>query len=406
MKATAGTKRKAAEMNGDSAQESEQPAKEDTISFSISYNDPGATDERLKLLIDLKNIISQQLPKMPKEYITRLVMDRNHRSLCLIKTSGTTGQRTTIGGIVIRPFHTQKFAEIVFLAVTGKEQVKGYGRRMMNNLKEHVKREGIEYFLTYADNYAIGFFKKQGFSKEISMPKSRWIGFIKDYDGGTLMECRINHKVSYLNIPAVIAAQRNRVYQKISTISKTHAIFPGLTCFKEGKEYIEIKDIKGVLEAGWKPSAEQASGIAPPPKGPSEHQRLLARFYAILKGMKSLRDSWPFHTQVDGKVVKEYYKIITHPMDFGTMMKKINKGEYKTLDDFHGDSMLVFNNCRLFNQPDTTYYRCADLTQAKYVELLKIHFADQYERLVGDIPKEKESAEPVKEEKGADATQA
>jgi hypothetical protein len=34
-------------------------------------------------------------------------------------------------------------------------------------------RAEIEYFLTYADNYAIGYFQRQGFSKSISMPKER-----------------------------------------------------------------------------------------------------------------------------------------------------------------------------------------------------------------------------------------
>lgn len=33
----------------------------------------------------------------------------------------------------------------------------------------------IEYFLTYADNYAIGYFQRQGFSKSISMPKERCV---------------------------------------------------------------------------------------------------------------------------------------------------------------------------------------------------------------------------------------
>lgn len=55
----------------------------------------------------------------------------------------------------------QKFAEIAFLAVTSSEQVKGYGTRLMSHLKEHVKTAGIRYFLTYADNFAIGYFKKQ-----------------------------------------------------------------------------------------------------------------------------------------------------------------------------------------------------------------------------------------------------
>ena len=36
----------------------------------------------------------------------------------------------------------------------------------------------------YADNYAIGYFKKQGFTKQVTMDRSRWVGYIKDYDGG------------------------------------------------------------------------------------------------------------------------------------------------------------------------------------------------------------------------------
>merc|ERR1712224_857517 len=104
-----------------------------------------------------------------------------------------------IGGICFRPFEPQGFAEIVFCAVTSSEQVKGYGTRIMNHLKEHVKKKGLEYFLTYADNYAIGYFRKQGFTKQVTMPRERWKGYIKDYDGGTLMECKINMKVDYLN---------------------------------------------------------------------------------------------------------------------------------------------------------------------------------------------------------------
>ena len=41
----------------------------------------------------------------------------------------------------------------------------------MNKLKDHCKKDGYKYFLTYADNNAIGYFKKQGFHKNIKMPK-------------------------------------------------------------------------------------------------------------------------------------------------------------------------------------------------------------------------------------------
>ncbi len=39
----------------------------------------------MKLLTDLKNIIAKQLPKMPKEYIVRLVFDKHHESMIIIK---------------------------------------------------------------------------------------------------------------------------------------------------------------------------------------------------------------------------------------------------------------------------------------------------------------------------------
>ncbi len=39
----------------------------------------------MRLLIDLKNIFARQLPKMPKEYIVKLVFDRNHESMVILK---------------------------------------------------------------------------------------------------------------------------------------------------------------------------------------------------------------------------------------------------------------------------------------------------------------------------------
>lgn len=52
--------------------------------------------------MSLKNIFSKQLPNMPKEYITRLVFDRRHRSVAVVKQGGQV-----VGGITYRPFHAQ-----------------------------------------------------------------------------------------------------------------------------------------------------------------------------------------------------------------------------------------------------------------------------------------------------------
>ena len=54
----------------------------------------------------LKNIFSKQLPKMPKEYIVRLVFDRRHYSMAILY------QNKVIGGICYRPYYEQRFAEI------------------------------------------------------------------------------------------------------------------------------------------------------------------------------------------------------------------------------------------------------------------------------------------------------
>jgi len=48
--------------------------KNGTIKFQVVTND--GKPEHMIWLIGVKNIYSQQLPNMPKEYIVRLVLDR------------------------------------------------------------------------------------------------------------------------------------------------------------------------------------------------------------------------------------------------------------------------------------------------------------------------------------------
>jgi histone acetyltransferase len=66
-----------------------------------------------------------------------------------------------IGGICYRTFQDQGFIEIVFLAIIADEQGKGYGTRVMDYLKRQMQEDKILYGLTYADNFATGYFKKQ-----------------------------------------------------------------------------------------------------------------------------------------------------------------------------------------------------------------------------------------------------
>ncbi|CAD2101302.1 histone acetyltransferase GCN5, putative [Plasmodium vinckei] len=331
------------------------------ITFECITND--REPDHLIKLITLKNIFSRQLPKMPREYIVRLVFDRNHYTFCLLK------KNTVIGGVCFRPYFEQKFAEIAFLAVTSTEQVKGYGTRLMNHLKEHVKKFGIEYFLTYADNFAIGYFRKQGFSQKISMPKERWFGYIKDYDGGTLMECYIFPNINYLRLSEMLYEQKKTVKKAIHFI-KPQIIFKGLNYFTENKGgNLHPSNIPGLLEIGWKKEYKDMTAK----KTHHKEIQLKDQIINVLDYLEKQQSAWPFLKPVSLSEAPDYYDIIKEPTDILTMRRKARHGEYKTKEDFGIELKRMFDNCRLYNAPTTIYFKYANELQAliwpKYEEI-------------------------------------
>lgn len=53
------------------------------VKFRVIENDQSS--ESMQLLTGLKNIFQRQLPKMPKEYISRLAYDRNHVAMAVVR---------------------------------------------------------------------------------------------------------------------------------------------------------------------------------------------------------------------------------------------------------------------------------------------------------------------------------
>ena len=47
------------------------------------------------------------------------------------------------------------------------------------------------------------------------MPETRWKGYIKDYSGSTMMQCKIYRGLDYFNISSTIKNQRDFVINKI-----------------------------------------------------------------------------------------------------------------------------------------------------------------------------------------------
>lgn len=327
--------------------------REGEIEFRVVNNDD--SNEHLIILMGLKNIFQKQLPKMPREYIARLVFDKSHVSIAVIRKP-----LTVVGGITFRPFENREFAEIVFCAISSTEQVRGYGAHLMNHLKDYVQSTSkVKHFLTYADNYAIGYFKKQGFTKEISLDRSVWMGYIKDYEGGTIMQCTMIPKMRYLDSNKILLVQKAAIARKIRQISRSHIVRPGLTAFKnqppDSKIFetgIDPMTIPGLKEASWTPEMDE---LARRPKR-SPHFTVMQQ---LLCDMQNHPSSWPFAQPVSRDDVADYYEVIKEPMDLSTMEQRLEADAYSSVEQFLYDARLIFNNCRSYNNETTTYYKNA-----------------------------------------------
>ncbi|KAM4802720.1 LOW QUALITY PROTEIN: histone acetyltransferase KAT2B-like [Urocitellus parryii] len=284
----------------------------------------------LMWLVGLQNVFSHQLPRMPKEYITWLVFDPKHKTLALIKDG------RVIGGICFHMFPSQGFTEIVFCAVTSNEQVKGYGTHLMNHLKEYHIKHDILNFLTYADEYAIGYFKKQGLSKEIKIPKTKYVGYIKDYEGATLMGCELNLRIPYTEFSVIIKKQKEIIKKLIERKqAQIRKVYPGLSCFKDGVRQIPIESIPRIRETGWKPSGKEKS------KEPKDPDQL----YSTLKS-------------------------ILQQEDLKTMSERLKNRYYVSKKLFMAD-LRVFTNCKEYNPPESEYYKCANILEKFFFSKIK-----------------------------------
>ncbi|URE40304.1 Histone acetyltransferase [Musa troglodytarum] len=287
-----------------------------------------------------ENIFARQLPNMPKEYIVRLVMDRSHKSMMVIR------HNQVVGGITYRPYISQRFGEIAFCAITADEQVKGYGTRLMNHLKQHARDvDGLAYFLTYADNNAVGYFVKQ------------------DYDGGILMECKIDPKLPYIDLATMIRRQRQAIDEKIRDLSNCHIVYQGIDFQKKEagipRKPIKVEDIPGLKDAGWTPDQWGHSKFKT--TNATERQQLNNFMRNLLKLMFEHPDAWPFKEPVDAREVPDYYDIIKDPMDLRTMSKRLESEQYYvTFEMFVADVKRMCTNARTYNSPETIYYKCAN----------------------------------------------
>merc|ERR1712198_244759 len=63
--------------------------------------------------------------------------------------------------------------------------------------------------------------------------------------------------------------------------------------------------------------------------------------------------AWPFHQPVDATKLNlpDYHKIIKHPMDLGTIKKRLENKYYWSAKECIQDFNTMFTNCYVYNKP-------------------------------------------------------
>ncbi|KAM7207383.1 histone acetyltransferase GCN5 [Naviculisporaceae sp. PSN 640] len=324
------------------------------IEFRVVNND-GSTESTI-ILTRLKDLFRKQIPLMDATYITRVVLDRTHLSLVIVKESKYRGEdrQHVLGGVTWREFRDRKFAEIVFCAISSNLHGKGYGTHLMAHLKDYIRTSGpVMHLLTYADTLAVGYFKKQGFSKDITLDPSVYMGYIKHYQGASLMHCPMLPRIRYLEEARMLHRQKEIVQAKIAPLSNSHVVHQPPAQWANGVVTpIDPMSIPAIRATGWSPEMENLS--REPRHGPYFND--LRRFFSEIQDHKQ---AWPFLQPVNPNEVPGYDTVITEPMDLSTAESKLENDQYATPNDLVKDLKLMFNNCKVFNKKSTVYHKAA-----------------------------------------------
>ncbi|KAL3372362.1 hypothetical protein AABB24_008759 [Solanum stoloniferum] len=123
---------------------------------------------------------------------------------------------------------------------------------------------------------------------------------------------------------------------------------------------MKISSGDGVSEQEERPltvtDAQHESPLVSGPTTPLPDKKILV---FILDRLQKKDTYGVFSDPVDSNELPDYHEIIKHPMDFGTLRKKLDGGLYSNLEELEADVFLICSNAMQYNAADTVYYRQA-----------------------------------------------
>jgi histone acetyltransferase len=214
----------------------------------------------------------------------------------------------------------------------------------------------------------LGYFKKQGFTKSIQMPKGRYFGLIKDYDGGTPMECYVHPSIDFTRIPNMITAQHTFLLERVALNSHSKTVYPPIpppdageaTALSRGSQAAaRALAVPGMLQAGWTMS-DLVAATGQGKEADRQKTALKSELLAMIRKIEEQQYAWPFREPVDTSEVADYLEVIREPIDLSTIEKRVRQdNHYKSKQMLFSDLMLMVNNCKLYNDDKSPYVQCA-----------------------------------------------
>ncbi|CAN0896721.1 Transcription factor GTE4 [Linum grandiflorum] len=117
---------------------------------------------------------------------------------------------------------------------------------------------------------------------------------------------------------------------------------PKANQFYRNSEFLLAKDKFPPAESNRKSKSNHRFG--------SNH-KIFRSCSSVLDKLMKHKHGWVFNTPVDveGLRLHDYFTIIKHPMDLGTVKGRLNKNWYKTPEEFAEDVRLTFHNAMRYN---------------------------------------------------------
>ncbi|OAY80454.1 Transcription factor GTE9 [Ananas comosus] len=202
--------------------------------------------------------------------------------------------------------------------------------------------------------------------------------------------------------------EQTRILQK-RLLSKSAAGLNGVALSSSSDVHVKKQD--SVLQhssQSKRENSESAKPAPPPPLPPppppplisNAHVMMLKQCESLLKRLMAHQYGWVFNTPVD--VVKlnipDYYQVIKHPMDLGTVKSRITSGAYSSPSDFVSDVRLTFTNAMTYNPPGNDVHIMAN-TMSKFFETRWKPIEKKLAAADAALKRETQEAKPVLQSK-------